>query len=661
MTGKGRRKIQLLFIWLLMVSPLVVTAAAQYAPVQNAVIVWETIGQPDSLDPHVTYDPTTQWISSNVYETLYTYDWYSDDTESLVPLLASDVTISADLMTYDITLRQGITFHDGTAFNADAVVYNLHRILAIFDEVGPAWLLAEHVMGGQDLLNAVYTNGQGSLEHYDAYNQWVSLGAITALHTYAVRIELDHRYVPFLHILAHPFASMISPTFIDTNLGIEIGVRNRFLDENTCGTGPYMVEEWIQDERIELSINSYYWRASSATAQSPNAGTIGQIIIRQQDNLNSRILNLQAGESEGCYWPTSHAYSIYNEVEGDSGDGTLKSLNPEIKVWCGEPSYSQKFIGLNMNPTINTTSGLSSNPLAIKAVRECFSYAFNYQEMIDAAANGFGLQLRGIIPQGMYAHNQVLFRYDYNLRDAAEAWNFAMINNDLDEVLSSLDYELTFYVPIGSLDYREIACLILADGLENMLSGEYAIQPSESLTINVEGLDFGDYYDLYFNKDLLIYPRSWHPDIADPDDLVTHYFHSAMSFPNLIGLGTSEYYDAPYVDTMIEVARTTEFMSDREDLYIWVQEEIIDHVAYIWCYQETNFHVESSKLNDYVYNPMREPYFYHMWITSSMPQISFPFDPLLIAGIAAAVAILVGIVIVMKLNTEPQPSEYIYG
>ena len=58
------------------------------APWSNE-IVWETVGSPDSLDPHVNYESFGDWIFHYVYETLYTYPWDSAETELLVPLLAS--------------------------------------------------------------------------------------------------------------------------------------------------------------------------------------------------------------------------------------------------------------------------------------------------------------------------------------------------------------------------------------------------------------------------------------------------------------------------------------------------------------------------------------------------------------------------------------------
>ena len=77
--------------------------------------------------------PFGDWISYNVYETLYTYPWDSYDNDPDIPLLATSAPlISSDGLNYTITLREGITFQDGTPFNASCVRWNIERAMKIF-------------------------------------------------------------------------------------------------------------------------------------------------------------------------------------------------------------------------------------------------------------------------------------------------------------------------------------------------------------------------------------------------------------------------------------------------------------------------------------------------------------------------------------------------
>jgi peptide/nickel transport system substrate-binding protein len=582
----------------------------------NQTIVWETIGNPEYLDPHVDYETFGSWISFNVYETLYTYDWDNGDTAPTVPLLASDLDISADGLNYTFTLRQGVTFHDGTPFNASCVKYNFERMLAIFDTWGPAWMVAEPILGGQAVEDAAYEFGEGSAEHIAAYNDWeANSGALEIIDTYTIRIRLAYAYAAFLPAITYQVASIISPTWVEANGGITIGAHNTYVDEHTCGTGPYMVTEWTPDEKIVLDINPNYWRAAASKTTHPYSGAVSQVTIKTNEEVNSRILNVQAGESDGCYWPTSHADQIYNG-ETTIGDGTLQTDNPNLKLWAGNPTFNVMFLGFNMNPTYNSSGNIVQSPFTDKDVRESFSYAFDYTTFIDNVVNGFGVQLQGPVPQGMFAHKDDLFMYNYNLTKAAEYWNLAMASG-LDDVLANNSHRLDIYYNSGNT-VREAACLLLKDGITEMLDNATygATAPSSTLQMDVVALEWSNYLYQVRNRQLPIFFLGWAPDYADPDNYVGPFVKSTGTYPLRIGLGISDGWDAATVDGWIADAAAESDQNTRRDLYYDIQEEIVDHCAFLWCYQSTSFHVEHVSMNGYVFNPMYSgPYFYHFWKT----------------------------------------------
>src|SRR5262249_6582936 len=65
------------------------------------------------------------WGTNYLYDTLLTID----ENEALAPLLAEKWEVTPDGMEWTIHLKQGVTFHDGEPFNADAVKFNYDRIL----------------------------------------------------------------------------------------------------------------------------------------------------------------------------------------------------------------------------------------------------------------------------------------------------------------------------------------------------------------------------------------------------------------------------------------------------------------------------------------------------------------------------------------------------
>jgi len=316
--------------------------AMLYSPVISTptdTIVWETVGSPECLDPHVDYDTFGALLFFNVYETLFTYPWDSNDSTPSIPLLAEDLAISADGLNYTFTLRQGIRFHDGTPFNASCVKYSFERVMAIFDRDGPAWILAEPILGGQAVEDAVYAYGEGSPQHVSNYTAWkatndAGTGAIVVLSTYVVRLRLANAYSPFLAAITCEVGAMMSPSWVEANGGAEIGAHNTNADLNTCGTGPYMVAEWVPDSYIRLELNPFYWRASEAKADNPKAGNCTSVFIMTNNLADDRILHLKGGSSDGGDWPVSLSGEIWNGVNGSNGDGTLKSKVPGIKLWC---------------------------------------------------------------------------------------------------------------------------------------------------------------------------------------------------------------------------------------------------------------------------------------------------------------------------------------
>jgi peptide/nickel transport system substrate-binding protein len=100
------------------------------APADGASITIALGSEPTSLDPHVVDDGGERAINDNIYETLLTRDAEGE----LGPGLATDLPTQVDDTTWEFALREGVTFHDGTPFTADAVVASVDRIIRLIEE-----------------------------------------------------------------------------------------------------------------------------------------------------------------------------------------------------------------------------------------------------------------------------------------------------------------------------------------------------------------------------------------------------------------------------------------------------------------------------------------------------------------------------------------------
>jgi peptide/nickel transport system substrate-binding protein len=86
--------------------------------------------EPTSLDPHLVDDGGERAINDNVYETLLTRDANGE----LKPGLATELPKQVDDTTWEFTLRDGVTFHNGEPFNADSVVASVDRIVRLIKD-----------------------------------------------------------------------------------------------------------------------------------------------------------------------------------------------------------------------------------------------------------------------------------------------------------------------------------------------------------------------------------------------------------------------------------------------------------------------------------------------------------------------------------------------
>ena len=196
---------------------------------------------PQSLDPHhYKAGGIDMAILDLVTDGLVTFD----RRMNMVPQLALSWEWT-DNTTLRFKLRQGVTFHDGTLFNAQAAKVNLDRMAQ-----------AAEVKG--------------------YYGQ---LASTTVIDDYTVQLKLAAPFAPFLRNLGSPVGGMISPAAI-TKWGDE-------LPRHPVGTGPYMLDEWKPKESLTLVKNPKYWGTPFK---------LDKLIFRPFPEEATRLLAFQAGE-----------------------------------------------------------------------------------------------------------------------------------------------------------------------------------------------------------------------------------------------------------------------------------------------------------------------------------------------------------------------------
>src|SRR4051794_34282674 len=99
------------------------TTATAGKPVKGGELTMATESDVATLEPGAAAQPADKDITLGIFDPLTTWK-----DGKIVPFLAQSLTASQDLLTYQMTLRKGITFQDGTPLNADAVVKHFNRL-----------------------------------------------------------------------------------------------------------------------------------------------------------------------------------------------------------------------------------------------------------------------------------------------------------------------------------------------------------------------------------------------------------------------------------------------------------------------------------------------------------------------------------------------------
>lgn len=230
--------------------PAVETDTGETATASNRVTIGTTL-KPRTLDPADTYELSALGIIYNMSDRLYTYEL---DSTELEPQLATELpTVSEDGLTYTIPLREGVTFHDGTPFNAEAMKFSLDRFI---ENAGkPSFLLG-------DIVESIEATGE-----------------------YELTIQLKNAFSAFPALLAFTGTAAVSPEAYELGEG-------QFTPNTFVGTGPYQLTEFTSDA-VRLDVFEDYWGE-----QPENEGVDIQIYGDNSANLYN---SFRTGEVDVAY------------------------------------------------------------------------------------------------------------------------------------------------------------------------------------------------------------------------------------------------------------------------------------------------------------------------------------------------------------------------
>lgn len=361
------QKFQLLVILLLMI--LAGCSAPEEARGENPIVYGLTL-EPSGFDPHINRSSELGIVLRQVYDTLV---YRHPETKEIVPGLATSWEVSEDRLVYTFELRQDVTFHDGTPFNAQAVAANLDRIVSPDTRSQKAsFMLGPYI--GYEIVD-----------------------------TYTIRILLSEPFSPLLDSLSQVYLGMASPAA----LAEYSPERYQF---HQVGTGPFRFVKYTPGVELILQRNDdYTWGPEFYTPLGD--GAIDEIIFKFYSDPPTRTIALESGEAQ-----------IMGEIPPSSA--RLISSGDELVLQpVSVPGQPLQFM-------FNT----ALYPMNDANVRRALIYATNRGVIVDTVFQGFSPIAWGPISSTTLYYNadvEGVYTYDPNrARSFLTAAGFTDTDND---------------------------------------------------------------------------------------------------------------------------------------------------------------------------------------------------------------------------------------
>ncbi|WP_227497061.1 ABC transporter substrate-binding protein [Planctomonas psychrotolerans] len=295
-------------------------------------LVIDTAFSIETGDPGNTYDPTGNMVAKALYETLV--DFEGSDVTTPVPGLA-DWEQNEEATEFTFTIEDGHVFSDGSALDADDVVFSLQRVQGMVD-AKPNFLL--------------------------------SGVTIEKVDDETVKFTTETPLLQLPAILANPALGIVNSEVVQENGGAIDGSDDAqsYLDGESAGSGPFVLDSLDLTSQVVLTKNEEYTGDEEAAYD--------RVVIRNVTESATQKINLEGGD-------TMVAMDLNGDQVSDLADGlTVDSV----------PSGQTIFLLVNQDPAVG---GVTANTAFAEAVR----YALDYDSLLELAGSG-ATQATGVIP-----------------------------------------------------------------------------------------------------------------------------------------------------------------------------------------------------------------------------------------------------------------------
>jgi peptide/nickel transport system substrate-binding protein len=351
------------------------------ANISNQVLTYGAGGDPVNLEPGNITDGNSLIVHMQLYDRLLDF---KPGTAELMPSLAESWSSDPAGQTWTFKLRQGIKFHDGTPFAAEAVAFNVKRWWDPNDpqghrNAGKIYEIWPQLLGG-------FKGDPKSL-----------VTDVKVIDPQTIQFVLKQPFAMFPDVIASAYFGIASPAAIQ-----KAGAKYGTPGVPAVGTGAFVFKEWRTGDRIVLAKNPAYWQSGAPKSEG--------IIFRSVKDPSARLAQLRAGQLD---FTVDLAPDQKGEVESDTKIQAIR-----------RPTFNVGYIALNP----------SYKPFSDVRVRRAIAHALNRPSLVKSFWAGLGQTDEYFTPPILtpWSKSQKVIGYNYDPAKAKQLLSEAGYSNGFD-------------------------------------------------------------------------------------------------------------------------------------------------------------------------------------------------------------------------------------
>jgi ABC-type transport system substrate-binding protein len=453
-----------------------------------------------TLDPAIAYDDVSSWITHALYDTLVDY---APGSTELAPRLAERWEVSPDARRFHFWLRPGIAYADGRPIVAADFQTSFTRTAARTD--------------------SPYVGYVAAIDHVDAVNDR------------ELEITLKEPDASFLDVLAMTFTAPLPAGYAGD------------LRREPMASGPYVLEQWDEGQRIVLRKNPHY--------VDPARAHVERLEMLENIPRDTQFLMFEKGELDAA-----------------------ERLDASDYVWLrAQPAWQPYIHHAAQLNVFGIRFDVRQRPFDDRRVRQALNYALDKQHTVKLLAGG-AVPAHGLLPPGLLGRDDTLAPYPHD-RAKARA------------LLTEAGYPHGFDLDFVTIDDEEAATTAAS------IQADFA---EVGVRVHISVVSFSAFITATSSKSPP--PCSlgtWVADFPDPTNFLDARFHSKM-----IGSSNDSFYSNPELDRLLDAARGQADPGARTALYHRAERILYDDAPWVWNYHREMTEVDQPYVRGYAPHPV---------------------------------------------------------